>query len=117
MPIRRPGMKLSSTFAESVTRFVKGLSTRHLALLLVLGTLATPVFAQEGTILGTVTDPTGAAVPNVPITFTKIDTGQARHFTTDSAGQYVSPALPIGDYSVRVEAQGFKPVDQRVTLA
>ncbi|MBV9072139.1 MAG: TonB-dependent receptor [Acidobacteria bacterium] len=97
---------------------VRGFNPFTLALfLLLLGALATPAFAQEGTILGSVTDPTGAAVPNAPITITQTDTGQIRHVVTDNAGQYVSPALTIGTYSVRVEAAGFKPIERRLALA
>jgi hypothetical protein len=112
-------MKLSPTFAESVTRVaVRKLNLFSLPLLLViLAAFAAPAFAQEGTVLGTVTDPSGAAVPNAPITFTRTDTGQVRHLVTDSAGQYVSPALTIGSYLVRVEAAGFKPLEKHVEVA
>jgi hypothetical protein len=112
-------MKLSSTFAESITRVaVRKINPLSLPLLLViLAALAAPAFAQEGTVLGTVTDPSGAAVPNAPISFTRTDTGQVRHLVTDSAGQYVSPALTIGTYLVRVEAAGFKALEKRVEVA
>ena len=110
-------MKLSPMFAESFVRIVRGISIRRFTLLFVLGFFALPALAQEGTVLGTVVDPTGAAVPNAPITIVRSDTGQIRHLTSDSSGQYVSPALPIGNYAVRVEAQGFKPVEQRIAVA
>src|SRR5690349_12111250 len=60
-----------------------------------------------GTMLGTVTDPSGAVVPNVGITITNTDTGQSRQVTTNDAGQYVVPDLQIGHYNVRAEASGF----------
>jgi hypothetical protein len=69
--------------------------------------------AQEGTILGTVTDPSGAAVPNVAISITNTDTGQVRRITTNPTGDYVAPDLPIGHYVVRAEATGFKMGEEK----
>jgi hypothetical protein len=76
-----------------------------------LGAFAVQALAQEGTILGTVTDPSGAPVPNAAITITNNDTGIVTKFTTNAVGQYVAPALHIGNYSVHAEATGFTPVD------
>jgi hypothetical protein len=64
-----------------------------------------------GALAGTVTDPTGAVVPNVIVTITSIDTGQARTVTTDVAGSYKASLLPPGSYRVKFEASGFKTVD------
>src|SRR5690349_5512252 len=66
------------------------------------------MFAQEATILGTVTDPTGAAVPSVEVVLTNTDTGIATAVNTSSDGQYVAPAIHIGHYTVRATASGFK---------
>jgi hypothetical protein len=68
--------------------------------------------AQTGTILGTVTDPSAAAVPNVAISVTRTETGHVWHVTTSAAGDYVAPDLPIGHYVVRAEAKGFKAGEQ-----
>src|SRR5579872_4652590 len=68
-----------------------------LALLLFGSALA---FGQEATILGTVTDPSGAAVPNVGVTITNLNTGGVTHLTTNDVGQYVAPDLQIGRYNV-----------------
>ncbi|HZS53070.1 MAG TPA: carboxypeptidase-like regulatory domain-containing protein [Bryobacteraceae bacterium] len=68
--------------------------------------------AQEGTILGTVTDPSGAVVPNAQVTLTNTGTNQVRHVTTNSEGQYIAPGLQIGHYNVRAELSGFKPSEQ-----
>ncbi|MFZ1156813.1 MAG: TonB-dependent receptor [Candidatus Sulfotelmatobacter sp.] len=74
--------------------------------------------AQEATIVGTVTDPTGAAVANATITITNTDTGVARTLPTNGDGQYVAPDLVIGRYAVRAAAAGFKAAEQKgVTLA
>jgi hypothetical protein len=69
--------------------------------------------AQEATIVGTVYDPSGAAVPNVNITVTSTQTGQARSIKTSESGQYVVPNLNIGRYTVRAEAPGFKAAEQK----
>jgi hypothetical protein len=72
-----------------------------------------PARAQEATIVGTVTDPTGAAVPNAAITVTNIDTGVVSHLTTNTAGDYVAADIHIGHYTVRAEATGFKVGEQK----
>ena len=69
------------------------------------------VRAQDisGSIQGSVLDPSGAAVPNAKVTATNTDRNQVvRTFTTDSGGNYSLPVLPIGHYSIKVEANGFK---------
>src|SRR5215472_7960614 len=70
-------------------------------------------FAQEATIVGTVTDPTGATVPNAGIVITNVDTGQVLQFSSNEAGQFVAPGLHIGHYIVRTQVAGFKPVEQK----
>lgn len=74
-------------------------------LLLCLPVLAS---AQEATIVGTVTDPSGAVVPNAAILVTNVDTGAVRTLATNDAGQYVVPGLLIGKYDVEAQASGFK---------
>src|SRR6267154_4429438 len=68
-------------------------------------------FAQTtistGSIVGTVTDPTGAVVSGAKVEITNKGTGQTQSFTTSSAGAYASGALTPGDYMVRIEANGF----------
>ncbi|PYV45928.1 MAG: TonB-dependent receptor, partial [Acidobacteria bacterium] len=61
-----------------------------------------------GTILGTVTDETGAVVPKVTVTVTNEKTGIARTAVTNEEGSYQVPALIPGTYKVQVEATGFK---------
>src|SRR5579862_178497 len=68
---------------------------------------------QQATIVGTVTDPSGAAVANVNITVTSLDSGLARSSQTNGAGQYVVPELNIGHYSVKAQATGFKAQEQK----
>ncbi|HZT60562.1 MAG TPA: carboxypeptidase regulatory-like domain-containing protein, partial [Pyrinomonadaceae bacterium] len=62
----------------------------------------------RGTILGTVTDPRGAVVPNANVTAKNTGTGLERTTTTDGEGNYTIAELPIGTYSVIVKATGFE---------
>ncbi|MEO6815141.1 MAG: carboxypeptidase regulatory-like domain-containing protein [Edaphobacter sp.] len=63
--------------------------------------------AVSATLLGTVTDSTGASVPNVTVTITAPATGATRSIQTNSSGNYTFPDLTPGTYSVSGEAAGF----------
>src|SRR5262245_22056765 len=65
---------------------------------------------QNGQFQGTILDQSGAAVPNATVTATQEGTGQKFTATTSNTGYYTIPQLPIGQYKVVVEAQGFKSV-------
>src|SRR6266481_2445022 len=68
-------------------------------------------WAQEitGQIRGIVTDASGATIANATVTITNMDRNLVlRTVETNSAGEYVAPFLPVGRYSVAVEAKGFK---------
>jgi hypothetical protein len=60
-------------------------------------------------IVGTVVDPSGAAVAGAGVTALGADTGSKRTTTTDEAGRYSFPQLKPGTYTIKVEAQGFRP--------
>src|SRR6516162_3588481 len=64
----------------------------------VLWFLSLSVFAQQATIVGTVTDPSGASLANVNITVINLESGVAKKIQTNAAGQYVVPDLNIGHY-------------------
>src|SRR6185312_16917269 len=64
--------------------------------------------AVYGNIFGTVTDPSGAAVPNAKVTITDIAKGTSTTTTTNATGNYTVTHLIPDSYSVKVEAQGFK---------
>ena len=66
--------------------------------------------AVTGTLLGTITDGTGASVPNAKITITEINTGTTRSTTTSESGTYTFPDLPSGTYSASAEQTGFKRI-------
>jgi len=69
-------------------------------------------FAQTATILGTVTYATGSLVPTASITITNTGTSVKRVLQTNTAGSYTAPELPIGAYSVKAEAAGFKAYER-----
>lgn len=79
-------------------------------LLLVLAVIATSMWAQQdrGTFTGTVTDPSGAAVPGAKITIQNVETGALYASESNEAGQYRVPNLPVGTYKLTFELQGFK---------
>ena len=62
----------------------------------------------RGTIAGTVTDQSGAAVPGAAITITHVDTGIARQAETGATGRYEAPNLPAGTYEVSARLTGFQ---------
>src|SRR5581483_5196457 len=70
-------------------------------------------FGQEATIVGTVTDPSGAAVPNVSVTVMNTDTGAISHLNTNDVGQYVAADLQIGHYNVQAKSANFKLAEQK----
>jgi hypothetical protein len=71
-----------------------------------------------GAVLGTVTDKTGAVVPNAAIEVTNVDTGVVHKAVTTGAGDYFVPYLNPGRYSVTAEAPGFaKSVSEAFTLS
>src|SRR4029077_3021315 len=70
-----------------------------------------------GAITGTVTDPSGAAVPKAKVTATETETTFARSITGDDAGHYTVPSLRPTAYTLTVEAQGFdRFVQQNIRL-
>src|SRR5215469_345518 len=100
---------LSPAYTGSFALTLGSRSLKFFAVLLVfLGVAVTRGAAQEATILGTVTDPSGAAVANATITLTNADTGQQKTITTNGEGQYVAADIHIGRYAIRAQAAGFK---------
>lgn len=82
---------------------------RSLLLLALLALLPWSIQAQDATgrVVGRVTDPSGAVIPNAAITATNAATNISRTATTDATGEYQVLQLPIGVYRVKVEASGF----------
>jgi len=87
---------------------------RRFSIVVVLGTLlfglSAPVMGQavNATLLGTVTDSSGASVADAKVTITETNTGISHTSQTNESGNYVFPDLPPGTYRVIAEQSGFK---------
>jgi hypothetical protein len=83
---------------------------RLVAIFVLVMLAATTLMAQtfRGTILGTVTDASGAVVSGATVKVRNVGTGQERTTTTSADGSYAIPELPIGTYSVSVTQSGFQ---------
>jgi Carboxypeptidase regulatory-like domain len=89
-----------------------------LALLLVAGlwlpcghTLVAQTTVGTGSIVGTVSDPSGAVINSARVTIKNVATGQVLEPTTNSSGSFNSGALIPGDYTVHISARGFSSVE------
>jgi hypothetical protein len=78
-----------------------------LGLFALFPTLNTTAQVVNGTISGTVTDATGAVIPNAHVVIHNDDVGVERTLTTSGAGTFTAAAIPIGNYSVSIDATGF----------
>ena len=97
---------------------VKNLAFRTAVLVLSLALVTAMAFgqAETGTITGTVTDPSGAVVPNAAVTVSSPNTGATRNTNTTGTGLYAVPNLQPGVYDVNVKSSGFSEFKQRVTV-
>jgi hypothetical protein len=105
-------------------------STVHFAALATLAMVLALAVAGYGqvvnaTLSGSVTDPTGAVIPEASVTATNVATGISTKTTTNASGNYIFPSLPPGTYTVHFEKNGFKAtvltgiilqVDQKAAL-
>src|ERR1041385_133057 len=80
------------------------------AVTILVGLTRTPVLGQgaTGAILGTVTDMSGAAVPETGIQVKNVNTGTTQATTTNAQGRYNVPDLGVGDYEVQASKMGFQ---------
>ena len=94
------------------------LKTRFFLPLIVVLCLAGLALAQTDTarLFGTITDSTGAVIPNATVTATETATGRTVSAKTGAAGDYVLSALPVGKYHVEVKQDGFKTATADVAL-
>jgi hypothetical protein len=65
-----------------------------------------------GSVIGTVSDPSSAVVPNAQITLTSTETGAVRNGVSDDGGRYSFVNVPPGAYTIKVAAQGFKTYER-----
>jgi Carboxypeptidase regulatory-like domain len=66
-----------------------------------------------GSFSGTVSDKAGAVVSGATVKATSQGTGVSRESKTDDSGHYLIPLLPVAFYTIRVDAQGFGPAEQK----
>ncbi len=78
--------------------------------LLIFAVLAASLFGQTTALNGTVTDPTGAVIPNAAITIVNVQTAVQRAATSDSQGRYTMPQLTPGTYKLTAKTPGFTDV-------
>jgi hypothetical protein len=64
--------------------------------------------STTGELVGTITDASGAIVPQASIDVREVNTGAVRRGVSNARGDYIVRALPIGKYEVAVESTGFK---------
>src|SRR3984893_12261651 len=83
--------------------------SKFIALLVIAGALA---LAQDrGAIRGTITDQSGAAVPEATVTVKNVDTGLTQTVRTSADGVYTVPYLPVGNYTVTTDKTGFRKAE------
>src|SRR5215469_1578219 len=67
----------------------------------------------QGTIVGTVTDPSGSAIPNASVRVVQVGTGQERSTTANAQGYFVVSSLLPSEYEVEISASGFRSYSQK----
>jgi Carboxypeptidase regulatory-like domain len=104
-------------FAPSSRSRVPSLLARVVLLVLVFSLLlSAQTTVGTGSIVGSVTDPSGAVVSGANATITNLATGQVIRLTTSSLGAFNSGALLPGDYETLISAKGFNPVEAKTTV-
>jgi hypothetical protein len=97
--LRRTGRANSKVFVSSCVCIV---------LLFFCGGAAWPQ-ANSATFYGNITDPTGAVVPAAAVTLIGQDTGTSIKKVADDSGEFTYTFVPPGTYTLRIEANGFRP--------
>jgi hypothetical protein len=105
-------MKLSAEYAQLLeastgTKLNKAFSLVIACFIVLMS--ASPLYGQAaGSFSGNVLDKSGSSIPGADVTVVSQATGLTRASKTDSAGHYLIPLLPVGTYTVRVNAAGFQ---------
>jgi hypothetical protein len=79
----------------------------NLALFLSFASLGSHAQTTTGTISGTVSDPTGGVIANASIVVKSVQTGIEQTTRSNASGNYIFPAIVVGDYTLTAQAQGF----------
>ncbi len=86
---------------------------RRIALWLPLTLCATAWAQDTASITGTISDPSGAAVPNAQVAVTNAEHGINRTTTSNGSGDFLIASLPIGSYDLAIKTQGFKKYEAK----
>ncbi len=86
----------------------RGISQLLLLAILFIGSSVVAIGQSTAALSGTVTDPSGAGIPNAKVVAANQATGVASVTQTDAVGSYLFPALPIGVYRIEVRCSGFQ---------
>src|ERR1019366_6078181 len=98
------------------TCWLQCLSTMGMVLLLLSAVGSSQSTGNAGSVTGTVTDSTGAVVPNATVTIQNPVSQYSRSATTDSAGKFSFPNVPLNSYHVTVNAKDFANYSQEVDV-
>ena len=92
-----------------------GIRFGSFALLSMVFAFCWSAFAQStgGRIVGRVTDPSGAVIPDAIVAITNDATGVSSHTQSNKSGDYSFPTVAVGTYSVEFEATGFKKLTRK----
>jgi hypothetical protein len=103
----KPGPETERTFKFVTLRSVAALLFALLAITAAAAAQSVSSF-DTGTITGTITDATGAVIPNASVTITNLDTARETKAVTGARGSFVAPGLPFGKYRVSAGASNFR---------
>ncbi len=68
---------------------------------------------EDGSLIGTIRDGSGAVVSNAAVTVTNVNTGATKRAVSNASGDYEVPSLHVGTYSIQAEASGFAPAQAK----
>jgi hypothetical protein len=110
VPVDGPDLSLDTLWGRKKMLHSRKLWIAFLAAIVVLALTPTAGWSQNvyGTITGTVTDTSGAAVAKAAVTLTNLDNAQKRNIETDSSGNYTFVNILPGRYKLEGEKTGFK---------
>ena len=107
-------MNFVSKCAGSLMHACKGQRFQRFTVFsMLLLALSVCAFAQDATMVGTVTDPSGSVVPNVTVAVTQVETGKTTTVKSSADGQFAIPTLQIGNYNLKAEASGFGVAEKK----
>jgi len=84
-----------------------------LGLLIAICTTTANAQYEDGSLVGTIHDTSGAVVANATVTATNVNTGIVTRAVSNSSGDYEVPALHVGVYSIKADASGFSPAEAK----